>query len=64
VASLLEAGSEVQRRRDGEQPFEKCANVFGSVVKTLAESLIGSDDVAKKIRLTDIDAEKESWSVR
>ena len=63
VASLLQAGSELVWRGDREQPFEKRANAFRSVVKTLAEGLIGTDDVAKKIRLTDIDAEKESWNV-
>ena len=63
VASLLEAGSELLRRGDREQPLEKRVNAFRSVVKTLAEGLIGADDMAKKIRFTDIDAEKESWSM-
>lgn len=63
VASLLQAGSELLGGGDREQPFEKRANGFRSVVKTLAESLIVTDDVANKIRFTDLDAEKESWSV-
>ena len=63
VSSLLKAGSELFRIGDREQPLEERANAFRSVVETLTEVLIGSDDVAKKIRLTDIDAEKESWSV-
>lgn len=63
VACLLQAGSKLLRRGDSEQPLSKRANAFRGVVKTLAEGLIRTDDVAKEIGLTDIDAEKERWSV-
>jgi len=62
VTSLLQAGSELLRGGDRAQPLKKRANAFRSVVETLAEGFIGTDDVAKKIGLTDIDGEKESWS--